>query len=208
MLTDLTLILLAYLLGSLSFGLLMARIYGGADLRRSGSGNIGATNVARTLGKTAGILTLLGDGAKGLVAVLLAQAWGQASMLPAVAACVTVLGHMFPLYHGFRGGKGVATALGALLPTLPLPLLGGLLVWLVVVGIWRYVSAGTILAVLVVPLLAVIWSYPWPLVLAAGDHALLVLYKHRTICTGYARAARRNFSECSVFCLTSARDLL
>jgi glycerol-3-phosphate acyltransferase PlsY len=179
MLTDLALILLAYLLGSLSFGLLMARIYGGADLRRSGSGNIGATNVARTLGKTAGILALLGDGAKGLVAVLLAQAWGQAPILPAVAACVVVLGHMFPLYHGFRGGKGVATALGALLPTLPLPLFGGLLVWLVVVATWRYVSAGSILAALVVPLLAVLWSYPWPLVLAAVLIALLVLYKHR-----------------------------
>ena len=179
MLTDLVLILLAYLLGSLSFGLLMARMYGGADLRRSGSGSIGATNVARTLGKTAGILTLLGDGAKGLVAVLLAQAWGQASILPAVVACAAVLGHMFPLYHGFRGGKGVATALGVLLPTLPLPLLGGLLVWLVVVTIWRYVSFGSILAALVVPLLAVLWSYPWSLVLAAVLIALLVLYKHR-----------------------------
>jgi glycerol-3-phosphate acyltransferase PlsY len=179
MLTDLVLILLAYLLGSLSFGLLMARMYGGADLRRSGSGSIGATNVARTLGKTAGILTLLGDGAKGLVAVLLAQAWGQASILPAVVACAAVLGHMFPLYHGFRGGKGVATALGVLLPTLPLPLLGGLLVWLVVMTIWRYVSVGSILAALVVPLLAVLWSYPWSLVLAAVLIALLVLYKHR-----------------------------
>jgi len=179
MLTDLALIVLAYLLGSLSFGLLIARMYGGADLRRRGSGNIGATNVARTLGKTAGILTLLGDGAKGLVAVLLAQAWGQASILPAVVACAAVLGHMFPLYHGFRGGKGVATALGVLLPTLPLPLLGGLLVWLVVMTIWRYVSVGSILAALVVPLLAVLWSYPWSLVLAAVLIALLVLYKHR-----------------------------
>src|SRR4030095_4952688 len=151
MLTDLALILLAYLLGSLSFGLLMARMYGGDDLRRSGSGNIGATNVARTLGKTAGILTLLGDGAKGLVAVLLAQAWGQASILPAVAACRVVVGHMFPLYHGFRGGKGVATALGALLPTLPLPLFGGLLVWLVVVATWGYALAGSLVGAMLCP---------------------------------------------------------
>ena len=179
MLTDLALIILAYLLGSLSFGLLMARVYGGADLRRSGSGTIGATNVARILGKTAGILTLCGDGAKGLVAVLLAQAWGQASVLPAMAAVAAVLGHVFPLYHGFRGGKGVATALGVLLPTLPLPLLGGLLVWLVVVVIWRYVSAGSMLAALVVPLLAALRPEPWPLVLAAVLIALLVLYKHR-----------------------------
>ena len=178
MLMDLALVVLAYLLGSISFGLLIARAYGGADPRRSGSGNIGATNVLRSLGKTAGILTLLGDGAKGLVAVWLAQAWGQAPMLPAVAALAAVLGHMFPLYHGFRGGKGVATALGVLLPTLPLPLLGGLLVWLVVVAIWRYVSAGSVLAALVVPLLAALWSYPLPLVLAAALIALLVLYKH------------------------------
>lgn len=179
MLTDLALVVLAYVLGSISFGLLIARVYGGADLRRSGSGNIGATNVVRTLGKTAGILALLGDGAKGLVAVLGAQAWGQASMLPALAAVAAVLGHMFPLYHGFRGGKGVATALGVLLPTLPLPLLGGFIVWLVVVAVWRYVSAGSMLAALVVPLLAVLWSYPVSLVLAATLIALLVLYKHR-----------------------------
>ena len=179
MLTDLVLIVLAYLLGSISFGLLIARVYGGADLRRSGSGNIGATNVARTVGKAAGILTLLGDGAKGLVAVYLAQRWGHGPMLPAVAALAAVLGHMFPLYHGFRGGKGVATALGVLLPTLPLPLLGGCIVWLVVVAVWRYVSAGSMLAALVVPLLAVLWSYPVPLVLAAVMIALLVLYKHR-----------------------------
>ena len=179
MLMDLALIILAYLLGSLSFGLLIARVYGGSDLRHSGSGNIGATNVARTLGKTAGILTLLGDGAKGLVAVLLAQAWGQASVLPAVAACAAVLGHMFPIYHGFRGGKGVATALGVLLPMLPWPLLGGLLVWLVVVAIWRYVSVGSILAALAVPLLAALWAYERSLVLAAVLIALLVLYKHQ-----------------------------
>ena len=179
MLTDLMLIVLAYLLGSISFGLLIARVYGGADLRRSGSGSIGATNVARTLGKTAGILALLGDGAKGLVAVLGAQAWGQASVLPALAALVAVLGHMFPLYHGFRGGKGVATALGVLLPTLPLPLLGGLVVWLVVVAVWRYVSAGSMLAALVVPLLAALRGEPVPLVLTAVLIALLVLYKHR-----------------------------
>src|SRR5262245_50277996 len=179
MLTDLALVVLAYLLGSLSFGLLIARLYGGADLRHSGSGNIGATNVARTMGATAGLLTLLGDGVKGLVAVLCAQAWGQASVLPALAAVAAVLGHMFPLYHGFRGGKGVATAVGVLLPTLPLPLLGGLVIWLVVVAVWRYVSAGSMLAALAVPLLAALWSYPVPLILAAALIAFLVLYKHR-----------------------------
>lgn len=179
MLMDVALVLLAYLLGSLSFGLLLARLYGGLDLRRAGSGNIGATNVGRTLGKIAGLLTLLGDGAKGLVAVWLAQTWGQAPALPAVTALVAVLGHVFPVYYGFRGGKGVATALGALLPTMPLPLLGGLLVWVIVVAIWRYISLGSILAALVVPVFAVLGASPGPLVGAALMIAMLIVYKHR-----------------------------
>ena len=125
MLIDLGLVILAYLLGSLSFGLLIGRLYGGVDPRQSGSGNIGATNVARTVGKAAGGLTLLGDCVKGVVAVGLAQWWGSTSLVSAVVALSAVLGHVFPLFYGFRGGKGVATALGVLLPTLPLPLLGG-----------------------------------------------------------------------------------
>jgi acyl phosphate:glycerol-3-phosphate acyltransferase len=180
MLIDLTLLVLAYLLGSLSFGLLLARLHGGVDLQRSGSGNIGATNVARVIGKTAGVLTLLGDGSKGLIAVLIAQAWGSSLRVVAAVALVVVLGHIFPLYYRFRGGKGVATALGALLPTLPLPLLGGLVVWVVVVAIWRYVSAGSMLAAVIVPILAALLAYPLPLVVAASLIAFLVLYTHRS----------------------------
>jgi glycerol-3-phosphate acyltransferase PlsY len=179
MLVDLGLVVLAYLLGSLSFGLLLAQMRGGADLRQSGSGNIGATNVARTLGKTAGVITLLGDVAKGLMAVLMAQWWGNSPLIPAGAALSAVLGHMFPLYHGFHGGKGVATALGVFLPLLPLPLLGGCVVWLAVVIIWHYVSAGSMLAAIIVPILAALLAYPPPLVYIAGVIALLVLYKHR-----------------------------
>lgn len=179
MLQDLCLLALAYLLGSMSFGLLLARLHGKADLRRSGSGNIGATNVARLLGKTAGVLTLLGDGAKGLVAVLVAQTWGQAAILPALAALAAVLGHMFPLYHGFHGGKGVATALGVLIPTLPLPLLGGLVVWVAAVMIWRYISLGSMLAALIIPVLALWCASPVSLVWASGGIAVLVLCKHR-----------------------------
>ena len=87
---------------------------------------------------------------------------------------------MFPRYHGFRGGKGVATALGVLLFTLPLPLLGGLVVWIAVVAIWHYVSAGSMLAAIAVPVLAALLTYPLPLVLAAIIIAMLVLYKHRS----------------------------
>ncbi len=180
MITDVVLLVAAYLLGSVSFGLLLAHFCRGADLRRSGSGSIGATNVARTLGKGAGLLTLLGDSAKGLVAVLLAQTWGSSLLITAIAALAAVLGHMFPLYHGFRGGKGVATALGVLLFTLPLPLLGGLVVRIAVVAIWHYVSAGSMLAAIAIPVLAALLTYPLPLVLAAIIIAMLVLYKHRS----------------------------
>jgi acyl phosphate:glycerol-3-phosphate acyltransferase len=180
MLIDLGLIVLAYLLGSCSFGLLMARLYGGVDPRQSGSGNIGATNVARTVGKGAGALTLLGDCAKGIVAVALAQWWGSSSLVSAAVALSAVLGHVFPLYHGFRGGKGMATALGVLLPMLPLPLLGGCAVWLAVVAMWRYVSAGSILAAVAVPVLAAILAYPPPMTGAAVGISLLVLYRHRS----------------------------
>jgi glycerol-3-phosphate acyltransferase PlsY len=179
MLRALALLLFAYLLGSFSFGLLLARLCGGVDLRRSGSGSIGATNVARALGKTAGILTLLGDGAKGLIAVLCAQWWGSSALVTAAVTIGVILGHLFPLYYGFRGGKGVATALGAFLPTLPFPLLGGVLVWCAVVAIWRYVSVGSLLAALVVPMLAVLRGDPLPLVLAATLVAVLVVYTHR-----------------------------
>jgi glycerol-3-phosphate acyltransferase PlsY len=179
MFADVVLLLIAYLLGSISVGLLLARLRGGVNLRKSGSGNIGATNVARTLGKGAGILTLLGDGAKGLIAVLLAQAYGSSLFTTAAVALVAVLGHMFPLYHRFRGGRGVATALGVLLPTLPLPLVGGVVIWIAVVALWHYVSAGSMLAAIAVPIFAVLLSYPPPLVLTATVIALLVLYKHR-----------------------------
>ena len=180
MLTDLGLLILAYLLGSISFGLLLARLHGGADPRHSGSGSIGATNIARTLGKKAGILTLLGDCVKGLVAVLLAQWWGSSLLISAAVALSAVLGHVFPLYYGFRGGKGVATALGVLLPILPLPVLGGCVAWLAVVAVWRYVSAGSMLAAVTVPILAALRTDPLPLVLSAGAIALLVLFKHRS----------------------------
>ncbi len=180
MLTDLGLVVFAYLLGSISFGLLLARLYGKHDLRQSGSGNIGATNVARTMGKTVGALTLVGDAIKGLIAVCLALWWGSSNLVAGWAALTAVLGHMFPLYHGLRGGKGVATALGCFLPILPLPLMIGFVVWLATVAIWHYVSIGSILAAITLPLLAALLAYPPPFIYSATLVALLVLYKHRS----------------------------
>lgn len=180
MLTDLGLVVGAYLLGSISFGLLLARLYGKHDLRQSGSGNIGATNVARTMGKTVGAFTLLGDAIKGLIAVCFALWWGSSNVVAGCAALAAVLGHMFPLYHGLRGGKGVATALGCFLPILPLPLGIGFVVWLVTVAIWHYVSIASILAAITLPLLAALLAYPPPFIYSATLVALLVLVKHRS----------------------------
>jgi glycerol-3-phosphate acyltransferase PlsY len=180
MLSDLILVILAYLLGTVSFGLILARLKGGVDLRGQGSGSIGATNVARTMGKRAGMIALVGDCAKGLLAVLLAQAWGSSVWTVAAVALAAVLGHLFPWYAGFRGGKGVATALGVFMPTLPLPLLGALLVFIAVVLVWRYVSAGSILAALLLPILAAMLANPLPLTLAAAVIAVLILAKHQS----------------------------
>lgn len=180
MLGDLILIVVAYGLGTVSFGLILARLKGGVDLRGQGSGNIGATNVARAMGKQAGLIALLGDCAKGLVAVLLAQAWGSSIWIVAAAATAAVLGHLFPWYVKFRGGKGVATALGVFMPALPLPLLGALIAFIAVVLVWRYVSVGSVLAALLMPVLAAAFANPLPLTLAAAVIAVLIVIKHQS----------------------------
>jgi glycerol-3-phosphate acyltransferase PlsY len=180
MLSDVILVLLAYLLGSVSFGLILARFKGGVDLRAHGSGNIGATNVARAMGKRAGMIALIGDCAKGLIAVLLAQAWGSSVWTIAAVALAAVLGHLFPWYAKFRGGKGVATALGVFIPTLPLPLLGALIAFVAVVLIWRYVSVGSIFAAALMPILAVAFASSPPLTLSAAVIAILIVVKHHS----------------------------
>ena len=179
MVADAVVVAVAYLLGSVSFGLLVARRFGQADLRQSGSGNIGATNVARTVGRLPALLTLLGDSGKGCAAVLLAQWVGDSLTATALAALAAVLGHMFPLYHRFRGGKGVATSLGVMIPLLPWPTLGGMVIWVIVALVFRYVSLASMIAALVVPVLAFLRGDPAPLVLAAVAAALLIIGAHR-----------------------------
>ena len=140
-------LLAAYFLGSIPFGLFLAKLLGGSDVRKAGSGNIGAANVARVVGPLAGILTLLLDTAKGAAAVLLAARFTHESavwmMLAALAALV---GHCFPVWLKFKGGKGVATALGVFLALCPLAALTALLLFALVVACWRYVSLGSISA--------------------------------------------------------------
>jgi len=190
----------AYLLGSIPFGVIFAKLFGGADVRKAGSGNIGATNVARVVGPLAGILTLILDGAKGAAAVLLAARLSNGSvrwmMLAALAALV---GHCYPVWLKFKGGKGVATAAGAFLVLCPPAFLGGAILFILVAASFRYVSLGSISAAAAMPLLMhFLWAprYAPPLTITYGTLAvtLLIIYKHRKNIRGLMEGAEPRFS--------------
>jgi len=150
----------AYLLGSVSFAVLVSRLFGLADPRSYGSGNPGATNVLRSGSKAAAALTLAGDAAKGAVAVLLVRwigpQFGLGELACAGVALAAFVGHLYPIYHGFLGGKGVATFLGALLALLPLAGLVACLTWLLLALALRYSSLASVSAAVVSPA-AVYW---------------------------------------------------
>jgi len=153
LLQDFLIAFLAYMVGAIPFGLIFATAFGGADPRSHGSGNIGATNVLRTSGRMVGLLTLFADIAKGSLPVGLALHFAdeQAAALAAVAA---FLGHVFPVYLRFRGGKGVATMFGVMLPWQPWLAAGAFAVWLLMLAASRYVSVASMVAGLILPLLA------------------------------------------------------
>ncbi len=176
--------IVAYLLGSIPFGLLLTKLFGGGDVRQAGSGNIGATNVARVAGPLPGILTLLLDAAKGAAAVWLAARFSNDSATwMVIAALAALIGHCFPVWLKFRGGKGVATAAGVFLMLSPLALLGSVIVFVLVVAFWRYVSLGSISAAASMPLLIyLLWAphHAPPLAVTFGGlaAAVLIIYKH------------------------------
>jgi len=175
----------AYLLGSIPFGYLIVKVREGRDIRASGSGNIGATNVARTAGPVAGVVTLLLDLAKGYLAVWLAAKFsGGCLNCMMVGAVAVVLGHMFPVWLKFKGGKGVATGVGAFVLICWPAVAGALVVWIVVVGIWRYVSLGSIIAAASLPLLTYRLYEPLgapPLEVSIGTTLLaaMIIVKHK-----------------------------
>ncbi|MHC5138276.1 MAG: glycerol-3-phosphate 1-O-acyltransferase PlsY [Planctomycetota bacterium] len=190
----------AYLLGAVPFGFLIAKAHG-KDLRTIGSGNIGATNTVRALGKKWGIFCFVLDVLKGLIPMLLVPMLGAVGAKTAgpgeltlwlTVGCTAVLGHIFPIYLKFKGGKGVATSLGIVLGLFPFYTLcgvGAFAIWLITLLIWRYVSLSSILAAIFFPVLLSIFillidswklSQLWPLVLAAVLMALLIVVRHRT----------------------------
>jgi glycerol-3-phosphate acyltransferase PlsY len=174
----------SYLLGSIPFGLVLGKLFGSADVREAGSGNIGATNVARVAGPLAGVLTLLLDAAKGAVAIVLAARLSdQSSTWMMIAGLCALVGHCFPIWLGFRGGKGVATAAGVFLVLCPPAFLGATILFLLVVAYWRFVSLGSIAAAAAMPLLIYfLWAPhhapPYAVTFGSLAAALLIVYKH------------------------------
>jgi len=173
-------LLAAYLLGAIPFGYLIYRGKTGQDIRAQGSGNIGATNVARVAGKGAGVLTLALDVAKGYLGVMLGAWASQGNPVWMSAAAVAVLlGHMFPVFLRFRGGKGVASALGAFAALAPLAVVAVMAVFVVLVAVWRYVSLGSIVSALLFPLAAwLLYHPPAGQILGAAVAAVLIVVKH------------------------------
>jgi glycerol-3-phosphate acyltransferase PlsY len=173
-------VLFAYLVGAVPVGWLVARLFGVADIRREGSGNIGATNVLRTAGRLPAVLTLIGDVAKGCLAAWAGAALAGAGGPPAAAAAVAaVAGNCWSVFLRFRGGKGVATGFGALLALAPLATLPAAVVFAAVTGTSRYVSLGSLTAAACVPLGALLLGYSGATVAGTVAVALIVLGRHR-----------------------------
>ena len=176
-------IVLAYLLGSVSFAVVVSRAMGLADPRSYGSGNPGATNVLRTGNRTAAILTLVGDAAKGAVAVGLAKAvatrYGFGDLVFACVGLAAFVGHLFPVFHGFQGGKGVATAAGVLLALSPWLGLATLATWIVVAVFLRYSSLAALVAAVFAPAYYMLLAGADAVLVPLGIMSVLLILRHR-----------------------------
>jgi glycerol-3-phosphate acyltransferase PlsY len=193
--TAIACVVLGYLAGSVPFALLVSRAMRLPDPRTYGSGNIGATNVLRSGSRLAALLTLTGDAAKGWAAVLVAQALGLAAVPVALAGFFAFLGHVFPVWLRFRGGKGVSTACGVLIAfdwRLGAATAG---VWLAITAATRYSSLGAIVAALAAPPLAWWLLGPGPLAAAVGAMAVVLLARHHTNMAKLLRGEERRIGE-------------
>ena len=172
--------LFGYLLGSVPTGLILSKLFSKADPRKVGSKNIGATNIFRTAGKSLGILTLVGDLLKGAIPVVVAIQWGESHLWIAIAGLSPFLGHIFPIFLGFKGGKGVATALGVYLIISPIAVLIEFLAFAGIVWKWRFISLGSIICVTTIPILIAFFrSDSQAYFMISVNIAALFLYRHQ-----------------------------
>jgi glycerol-3-phosphate acyltransferase PlsY len=172
-------VIIAYLIGSIPFGYLIVRAKEGSDVRATGSGGTGATNVTRRAGRAAGVLTLILDALKGALAIIAAQFVSNTDWLIAAAAIAVLVGHIFPIWLGFKGGKGVATGVGVFLMLDPIAVLCAGVIFLAVVLLTKYVSLGSIMAAATIPLFVWLQTEISPLFTAAVVGALLIVFAHR-----------------------------
>jgi len=180
--------LFGYLLGSIPTGLLLTRLFSSVDPRKKGSKNIGATNIFRTAGKTLGILTLIGDMLKGMIPIVIAMKWGltdqwgfSGHVWIAIVGMSPILGHIFPIFLGFKGGKGVATALGVYLPISFTSVLIECFIFIGIVWKWRYISLGSISCATTIPILiAYFRSDSQAYFIMSVIIAALILYRHQS----------------------------
>ncbi|MEF8834157.1 MAG: glycerol-3-phosphate 1-O-acyltransferase PlsY [Halofilum sp. (in: g-proteobacteria)] len=178
-LTLVFLLICGYLLGSLSSAIICCRMLGRTDPRTDGSGNPGATNVLRLAGRDAAALTLAGDVAKGALAVAIARTLGGEPLMQALAGAAAFVGHLYPVFFGFRGGKGVATALGALLVATPLAGLLTVATWGIVWVIVRISAAAALTAFLLAPVYVGVTTHQAPLVIVATAVSVMLFWRHR-----------------------------
>lgn len=173
--------LFGYLLGSVPTGLLLTKLFSKVDPRKTGSKNIGATNIFRTAGKSLGIMTLMGDLLKGAIPVILAIQWGESDLWIAISGLTPSLGHIFPIFLGFKGGKGVATALGFYLVISPIAVFIEFLIFAGIVWKWRYISLGSIICATTIPILiAYFRSDSQVYFIVSVLIAALILYRHQS----------------------------
>jgi glycerol-3-phosphate acyltransferase PlsY len=176
---NILLVVFAYLLGSIPTGLMLAKALAGIDPRQGGSRNIGATNVLRTAGKTLGVLTLLGDVLKGAIPVCLVLFLQRGDWWVAAAGLAAFLGHCFPIYIGFKGGKGVATSLGVYLPLAPMAVLVNFFIFASAVSLTMMVSVGSISAAIAMPLLLWLGQYPLAYLVLSICMDAIIIYRHK-----------------------------
>ncbi|QSO53437.1 glycerol-3-phosphate 1-O-acyltransferase PlsY [Alicyclobacillus curvatus] len=171
---------IAYLIGSISFSTLIGRWFGKIDIRDHGSGNAGATNTLRVLGVKYAVIVLLADIAKGVVAVLLAKALGAGNpWVTYLSALTVIIGHNWPIYFGFRGGKGIATTIGVLLILMPKSVLTASLVAVILIALTRYVSLGAIVLTVLTPVAGILFHSGTGKVVLAVAIAVLSIWRHR-----------------------------
>jgi len=173
------LLIFAYLLGSIPTGVILAKAFSNVDPRTQGSKNIGATNIYRTAGKKLGVITLLGDILKGLIPVVIARGALESHFWVGAVALAAFLGHLYPIFLKFKGGKGIATGLGAFLALAPLSAILSLLVFLAAVYKWRYISLGSLAATAAFPIFLALLNPHHLYIPFAVIIGVLIFYRHR-----------------------------